>query len=179
MPLQLISEFAVATVELLWIALVTAVPAFALVLVGQAVFKKVNEKFKLGWIQAALLATFAVMLPIVFVFYLVPYYIAFSGTAQQTAPEFLQITGVEYVVAFFFTIVKNLASTAIFAVLLMPWLFLASFASEKLKERFNLQGHPNTFASVFLTSLAAWIVVLFVFPWLVGGLFYLLYWGTI
>ncbi len=177
MPLQLIADTLFALVDLLRIALFTAVPAFALTLAGQALFKRIRKKFKLSWIQAALLASFALILPVISVLYIAPYYMAYAGSAGQTMPEFFQPTAVDYIASFLFNVAKVLASAGVYTVLAMPLLFIAAFISEKLQQRFSLKGNANTFAAVYCTAFIAWLVVFFVFPWILNGLFYLLYWG--
>ena len=127
------------------------------------------------------LTTLIVLIPLVFIAYLVPYSLGFfeSELALQQAPEFMQLTMLDYAMAIIATVVKNLLSAILFTILLMPLVFFAAFAEEKVKERLKLPALASTFAAVFLTAALAWIVLLFVFPWVINAIFWKLYWSPI
>ncbi len=182
MVLELIGETAFALIDLLRMALIAAIPAFVLTLLGQALFKKIRgKKKKTSWIVAAFAASYSVMLIVVFFLYLFPLYLGFveSDLAKQTPLPEMQLTVVDYGVAFFATIVKNLISAVVLTILLLPLLFFASFVSEKIEERKKLPALANTFIAVYCTALLAWVIILFVFPWVLSGILYLLFWSQI
>ncbi len=181
MPLQSIGSLLFDAVDLLRMALVVAVPGFVLTLVGQWLFKKMRKRFGLNWVQAAFVSTFIITLAIVFLLYLFPYYLAVIETkpiADLPIAE-VQVTFVDHGIAFFSTIVKNLLTGLVFTILLLPLIFFGSFVSEKIDEKKKLHPLANTFAAVYCTALLIWIIILFVFPWALSGLVYLLYWSQI
>jgi hypothetical protein len=182
MVLEIIGETAFALVDLLRMALIAAIPAFVLTLLGQLLFKKIRgKKKKTSWIVAAFAASYIVMLAVIFFLYLFPLYLGFveSDLAKQTPPPEMQLTVVDYGVAFFATIVKNALSAAVLTILLLPMLFFASFVSEKIGEKKKLPALANTFIAVYCTALLAWVIILFVFPWVLSGILYLLFWSQI
>jgi len=179
MVLELVTELALSVVDLARMSLIVAVPAFLLVVLGQFLHKKLSEKFELSWILSAFIATFAIMVPIVFALYLIPYSAGLAGASAQKLPEFMQVTAIDTAMAVVSTVVKNLLSAFLFSILLMPLLFFASFADEKLKERFKMPKPANTFAVVFITALVSWLVILLVFPWVVSAIIWKLYWSPI
>ncbi len=181
MPLQFIADIALAVVDLVRMSLIAAIPAFLLVLLGQRLDQYIKDKYKLSWIVSAFAVSFVILVPIVFIAYLVPLSMGFLGSelSWETAPEFMQPTLIDVAMAVVATVVKNLLSALLFAILLMPLLFFGSFAEEALQKRFKLPKLANLFVSVFLTAALAWIVVLFVFPWVVTAVLWKLYWSPI
>ena len=180
MPVDLIADLAAAVLDLLRMALMAAIPAFLLALAGARLHKMLAKKFRLEWIQSVFASTFIILLPIVFTLYLAPYYLALIETPPVgAAPGFAATSMVEYGLAFFLTIAKNIITAFVFALLLLPLIFLGAFISEILEKRTKLKGLPNNFAAVYLTALIAWMVVFFVFPWIYPGLLYLLFWGSL
>ena len=122
---------------------------------------------------------FIVLLPIVFLAYLIPYALGYfaSPFVGMPLPEFMQLTLVDYAMMVILTIVKNVITAFIFAVLLMPLLFFAAFVDEKFKEKTKLPELANLFIAIFITAFAAWIIILFIFPWIYTAIFELLWWG--
>ena len=166
---------------LLWMALLVAVPVFLVSFPAQRLHSLIGKRFNLSWIVSAFLSCFLVLLPIVFVLYIVPFSLGYfeSPLSGLVVPEGLQLTLLDYAMAFVATVFKNLLSALLFAVLLMPLLFFASFVGEWLEKRFKVHSLANRFIAVFLTSLLAWVIILFVFPWIVGAVFWKLYWGPV
>ena len=182
MPFQLIGEAAFALIDLLRMALIAAIPAFVLTLFGQLLFKKIRgKKKKTSWIAAAFAASYIIMFAVVLLLYLFPFYLGFieSDLAKQIAPPEMQLTIIDYGMAFFSTILKNALSAAVLTILLLPLLFFASFVSEKIEEKKKLPAPANTFIAVYCTALLAWVIILFIFPWVLSGIIYLLFWSQI
>ncbi len=179
MPLDFIAGFVLGLIDLIRLSLIVAIPVFLVVLVGQVLGKKVEKKFEQSWIVSAFITTFIVLLPIVFFAYLIPYAMGYfaSPFVGMPLPEFMQLTVVDYAMMVILTIIKNVITAFIFAVLLMPLLFFASFVEEKLKKKTKLPPLANLFIAVFTTAFAAWIIILFIFPWIYTGIFELLWWG--
>jgi len=181
MPLEFLSELVFALVDLARMSLIVAIPAFLIVLLAGKLNTWLRKRFKASWIMAAFATSFIVLLPIVFILYLVPFSIGYASSliVSQPVPEGMQLTLLDYAMAAVSTIFKNILSALIFAVLLMPFIFFAAFAEEKVRERFKLHKLANAFIATFLTTALAWIIVLFIFPWVVTALLWKLYWGPI
>jgi hypothetical protein len=184
MPLDLVAEIAYfffAIMDFLRLSLLVAIPAFPLVLAGQKLNAMLKKRFKASWIATAFASTFLILLPIVFIAYLSPYIAAYASNtiAGMQVPETMQLTAIDYAMAIILTILKNLFTTFVFAVLLMPLLFFASYAEEKLKEKLKIHALAITFLAILITAITAWIIILFIFPWIYVGLFELLWWGGI
>ncbi len=181
MPLDLILGTVLALVDFVRMSLIVAIPTFLLSLPGQRLLHFFEKRYKFSWIVAAFLAIFLILLPIVFILYLVPYWAGFAASSLvgMPTPEFMQNTPLDYAMAFVATIVKNVLSAVLFTILLMPLLFFAAFVQEYLEKKYKLPALANAFAAAFLTSALAWIIVLFVFPWIINAVFWKLYWSPI
>ena len=179
MPLDFITGLILGLIDLIRLSIIVAIPSFLIVLVAQKLNEKIQKTFKLSWIVSAFTTSFIVLLPIVFLAYLIPYALGYfaSPFPGMALPEFMQLTLIDYAMAVILTIIKNVITAFIFAVLLMPLLFLASFVDEKLKEKTKLPELANTFITIFLTAFVSWIVLLFIFPWIYAAIFELLWWG--
>lgn len=183
MPLDLmaaIAGFALAVIDLLRLSLIVTIPAFLIVLVAQRLNALVKKRFRLSWIATAFITAFIVLLPIVFIAYLAPYLAGYNSSpfAGMPTPDFLQLTAIDYAMAVISTIAKNVMTVFVFTVLLMPLLFLASFAEEKLREKLKIPVLANTFLAILVTAIISWIIILFIFPWIYTGIFELLWWGS-
>ncbi len=179
MPLEFITGVVLGLIDLIRISIIVAIPAFFVVLVAQKLNERIQKAFKLSWIVSAFATSFIVLLPIVFLAYLIPYALGYfaSPFPGMTFPDFMQLTVIDYAMAVILTIIKNVITAFIFAVLLMPLLFFASFVQEKFLEKTKLPKFANLFVATFITAFAAWIIILFIFPWIYAGIFELLWWG--
>lgn len=184
MPVDFILGLALDLVDLLRMSLIMAVPAFLVVLVGQKVNQYIKEKYNFSWIVSAVSTTAIVLTPLVFAAYLIPYGLGFASSplVGQVAPEFMQLTVLDFAMALVATVFKNILSIVLFTILLMPLLFIASFIGEKIEERANLPPLLHTFITVFATTIAAWLIV-FVLDYvgigLIPAIFWKLYWSPI
>jgi len=183
MPLDLIAAiagFALAVLDLLRLSIIAAIPAFLIVLAAQRLNALIKKHFRLSWIVTAFITTFIVLLPIVFIAYLAPYLAGYNSSpfVGMPTPDFLQLTAIDYAMAVISTIAKNAITAFVFAVLLMPLLFLASYAEEKLREKLKIPRLANTFLAILITAVISWIIMLFIFPWIYTGIFELLWWGS-
>ncbi len=169
---------ALGIMDLLRIALIISIPLF-LASIPALLFKNwLAKKFSLSWIQSALITTYLAVTIILIFLYLFPYYLGFSESilAKQIPPSMLAITPADIAVAIFLTILKILVNALILTIILLPLEFFAEFASDKLKEKKFPQLAKN-FVIAYCTGLLATIIILFVFPWIISGIVFLLYWG--
>jgi len=181
MPLDLILGTILALLDFVRMSLIVAIPAFLLCLPGQRLLHFFEKRYKLSWIVAAFLSVFLILLPIVFALYIVPYWIGYSESALVglPVPEGMQNTALDYAMAFVATVAKNVLSALLFTILLMPLLFFAAFVQDYLEKKYKPPALATAFAAAFLTSALAWIIVLFVFPWIINAVFWKLYWSPI
>ncbi len=181
MVLELIADIVFALIDLLRLSLIVAIPAFLVMLVGQKVNAFLKEKFNLSWIVSVFISTIVVLIPIVFALYLMPFMAGYfeTQTVGQPVPEFMETTLLDQAMAVILTVVKNLLSALLFAILLLPMIFFGAFAEEKIWEKIKLPKLVIRFIAVLLTTALAWLIVLFVFPWIINAIFWKLYWSPI
>ena len=179
MPLNLIFGAILALIDLLRITLITAIPAFLIALAGEQLHLRLSKRFSLSWAKSTAISTYLIVTLLIMVLYLVPLYIGFSESPLTgiPTPEVFQVGLLETVVAGVIILLRLLVIGILFTLLLLPFLFFSSYALEKSRERLakRIPGLVHKFVATFATALLAWIVLLFVFPWALGGLLYLLY----
>jgi hypothetical protein len=181
MPLNIIFNILFGLVELLRMALITSIPCFVLAIVGERVHHWFSKRFSLSWAKSVLISTYLIVTLLIMVLYVVPLYLGFAESSLSGQPvlEELQFTFIDYGMLALLSLVKIVVSSAILSILLLPLLFFASYALEKSREIFEDKipeiGHK--FVAVYATCVLAWLVLLFVFPWAIGGFVYLLYFG--
>jgi len=179
MPLEFAADLLLAILDLVRMSLIIAIPAFPIVLLCRKLHKRLSEKFGLNWILASFASAFAALTPIVFALYLVPLLMGIAATPETASlPEFMQLTILDQAMAFISTIVKNLLTILLFAILAMPLVFFASFLEEKLKEMVKVPELAQTFIAVFATTVLAWIILLY-FSWILPAMIWKLYWSPI
>ena len=183
MPIDFIVGLILNLVDLLRMSLIITIPTFLIVLVGQKINLYIKEKYNLSWSVSAFSTTAIILTPIVFALYLIPYGLGFaSAGVTGPAPEFMQLTILDYAMALISTIVKNVISIILFTILLMPLLFIASFIGEKIEEKKQLPKWFHTFVTIFATTFVAWIIVFaldYVGIGLISAIFWKLYWSPI
>ena len=159
------------------ITVIIAIPVFIIALLALEARKALEKKFSLSWIQGAIVTTYLAVTIILIFLYLVPYYLAWqeSEIAKQTAPSILALTTADIATAIIFAAAKILASAVVLTILLLPLEFFAAFVSDKLKEK-KIPGIGKTFIAAYCSCALAAIIA-FAFPWIIVGIFYMIYWG--
>lgn len=171
-------SIALGILELFRIAIIITIPVFLIAIAALFLRKTLSERFKLNWVKGTLLANYIVIAIIIAIAYILPYSLGFaeSGLAKIEMPSVLAITPAEILLVTVLSIIKILISTLIITVLVLPLEFFGSFMLEKLKER-QLPELAKLFITAFATCLLATIIILFVFPWIINGIIFLVYWG--
>ncbi|MAG22337.1 MAG: hypothetical protein CL943_03490 [Candidatus Diapherotrites archaeon] len=180
MPQNIAIEVLLAIIELLRLGLVTAIPTFVVVLVAEPVYRAITKRFSLSWAKASLITAYLAVTLLIMVLYIVPLFLGWSESqlTGTPAPAILQTTIVDIATVAVISLLKILITAAIYTVMVLPLLLVSTYVLEKLKAREKpLPSIANKFIAVFATSVLAWIILLFVFPFAWGGLFYLLYWS--
>jgi hypothetical protein len=165
-------------IDLLRIALIISIPLFLAAIPALFLKNKLAKKFSLNWIQSALITTYLAVTIILIFLYLVPYYLGFleSILAKQTPPAILALTPLDLAAAVLLTIIKIVISAIILTIIVFPLEFFAEFVSDKLKEK-KIPRLAKNFVIAYCTSLLVTIIILFVFPWILNGIIFLIYWG--
>jgi hypothetical protein len=179
MPLNIILDILLGIGELLRLALLTSIPCFAIVLAAEQLHRRLSLRFKFSWAQATLVSTYLAVTLLIIFLYFIPSYLGWleSPLTGQPVPPELQATAADIAALLVFTAVKILASALAYTILLLPFIFFATYVVEKLKETGKLPVPANKFIAVFASALLAWIILLFIFPFAWGGLLYLLFWS--
>lgn len=165
-------------IDLLFIALKLAIPVFLVSLAALWLKKKLSERYSLSWIKSALITTYLVIFVLLVILHLYTWFSGYfeSSVAMQEVPGIFAITPAEILTGILFMAIKIFLTAIILTILLLPLEFFAEFVSEKIKEK-KMPSLLQTFIASYCTCLLTAIIVLFVFPWIIPGVFFLIYWG--
>ncbi len=180
MPLNIAFEVLLAIIELLRLSIITVIPCFVIALGAEQLHSRISKRFSLSWAKSALISTYLAVTLLIIFLYSIPGYLGWaeSPLTGKPIPAELQPTALDIAALLLFAIVKILLTALIYSILLLPFIFFATYVLEKLREREKpFPQLVNKFIAVFAAVLLAWIILLFVFPFSAGGLLYLLYWS--
>ena len=139
MPLDILSEFISAAILLLRLGIITAIPCFPAVLIGERLHNKISKRFSLSWIKATLLSTYLIVTLLIIFLYLVPLYYGWieSPLTGEALPPELQPGLFDLASLFLLSAVKILLAALVYTILLLPFMFFATYVLEKLKDYFK------------------------------------------
>ena len=166
-----------ALLELAWLSILLGIP---FIVVGVAIrffTSKIMNRFGISFVQASFIATYGAVLILISFAYFYPLYTGFaeSPLTHQPKPPQLAITTGDLLAATPALILRTLWLTFLFSVLIIPLEFVASFAGSVLGDKFSLPSWARVVTGSLVSSLITVSIVLFVFPFSVSGLIYLLY----
>lgn len=173
--LDLLSNAVSSLATLVIASIQFAVPMILLVLLVSPLHRFFSRQFK-SWLKSTFAATYLVFLVLLIIAYFVPAGLGIRESALGTMPEALSATLFEQVLGYLFILVRLLVLTAFFSVLVLPLEFLGIFFFEWFSSK-TKNGLAAKILAVWLTVLVTTAVVLFLIPWIVPGLLYLIYWA--
>lgn len=178
MPLSVLFEALATAIEMLRLTTITSLPCFAILLAAKRLNSALSNRFRLSWAKSVFISTYLTTTLLIIVLHLALLYTGLSESplTTQPVPPALQPTMPETVAAVLLATATILIKGLLFSVLLMPFLFFATYVMEKLKEK-NIPTPAKEFIAVFASNLLAWTLLLFAFPFAWGGVLYLLFWG--
>ena len=175
MVLELAFNLFFSAVDLLKMAFIVSVPAFCGVLLGKELKKAIEKKIKGSWLKSAFIVTYIFSFVIVFLLYVFPLISASSELSQRFVPEELNPTLTDSIIAVGWALIKILFAAFVIAIFLVLLEFVGLYVFEWLEKKYKLNYFAGLFVGVFAASLVALIIVLFLFPWTLTGLIYLIY----
>jgi len=175
MVLDLASNAFFSVIDLIKIAFIASVPAFIGVILGMKLKGLLEKKFKDSWLRNSFIVTYIFCLIIVAFLYVFPLMEAFGETNTAGIPQELNPTLTDSILAFLWSAFKILFSAFVIAILLIPLEFVGLYVFEWLQKKYKFNYFAELFLGVFSASLVAVIVLLFLFPWTITGLIYLIY----
>ncbi len=164
-------------VELLRLSLLLGIPMFFCAIIIAFLARKFSERFGMGFARASFFSTYLVVLALIIVLYFYPFYLGFmeSNVVKQPKPPFLALTALDFIAALPAFAFKFLLDALLFTLLALPIEFAALYVFDLLKSKYAIQKTTALAASVFAAAIITVLIALFVFPFAITGLVYLLY----
>ncbi len=178
MPNNFFIDLLVSVFDFLRGAFLLSVVIFFLFLIGYFFSRKILEKkFNLSWMQKTFLSSFFVFVLLLLVFFVWPVIEAFLAVDLGVVPEPLKMTLPEFFYLIVSLLVKLIVASFIFSLLVLPLAFFGVFVFDFISKRFNWNTFINFFLACFASTILGYFLVLFLFPWIIAGALYLVYFG--
>jgi hypothetical protein len=175
MVLDIVANVFLSFLDLLKGSLLIAVIVFFFVLIARVLSKKLTERFKFSWIKSSIASTYAVLFVVLLVLYFFPMTVGFSEEDLGVVPKELQWNAFDFFYLIGGGLLRVALLSALFSVFLLPLEFVGVFLLEKVKEKWGFPELVNVFASTFGATLLGLFIILFVFPWMLTSIIYLIY----
>jgi hypothetical protein len=177
MPVELISKFFFSLFDLLRGAFFLAIPVFLVVFLSSFLHSWLAKKYNFSWLKSTMVTSYLTIFILIMVLYSVPAFLGFQESDQGTIPLSFQLSTIDWLVFIALIVLRNAAISLLFTLFILPLEFLSSMVFDYLKEKTKINKWLGVFAAVFSACLAASIILLFLFPWVIGGIVYLtFYW---
>jgi predicted lysophospholipase L1 biosynthesis ABC-type transport system permease subunit len=177
MVLEFLATALFSLLSLLWSALLFAIPVFLAVwFLGRRLVVFFQKRWHRSWIQSVFLASYAMFFVVLIIAFFVPVWQATRDSAVGIVPAGIAPSFFDLLGRFFFGLVRVLALSAFFSLLALPLVFVGELFKEWFSKR--VRSAPVCFfAAVWLAMALVLAIVLFLLPWVVPGLLYLIYWA--
>ena len=163
--------------DLLKGSFLVSIIVFVFVFIAIFVRTALAKKYKLNWFKSSILTTYFLVFSLVLVLYIMPVIdILITPATGIILPE-LQPTPVELLIPFVLQFARLLVIALMLTLLLMPLEFIGIFLFEKISEKFKFAYSIRLFLTVFAVSVFTSAFVLFVAPWSIAGILFLIYFG--
>ncbi len=177
MVLDLVLKAFFSVVDLLRGSFLLSIPAFVLVFLASFFHAWLSKKYGFSWLKATMITSYLAIFILIMLLYFTPVISGYGESDQGIVPSIFQTTALESAIFFFLLVLRNAVIALLFAFFVLPLEFLSSSVFDYLNEKAKLGKWINIFVAVFAACLATAIITLFLLPWIVPGLIYLVfYW---
>lgn len=177
MVLEFLGNLVVSIASLLGNSFLYAIPVFLAVwLVGRPLHAFFQKRWKRSWIQSAWLASYGMFFVVLIIAFFFPVWEANRDSTTGIPPPEIRLTLTDMAGQFVFGLVRVILAAGLLALLVLPLLFVGALIKDLIQKRLRSR-FLCIFFGVWATVLLALTVVLFLVPWVVPGLLYLLYWA--
>lgn len=183
MPLNFLLKLVFSIIDLLKGSIIFSIPAFVFTVAGVFIGKELMNRYKLSWLLAALLSTFAITAVLVFIIYFTPVLSALGQDTIGEIPAGLAPTVNETVASAILIPLRLLFVSFLIALLFLPLEIIGSFIFEWLSSRYKkMNFYVRLYASVLSTVFISIAIILFALYGVLGiniiaGVLYLIFYG--
>ncbi len=163
--------------DLLKGSLIFSIPVFAFVFIAIFVQKALSKKYQWTWFKSSAITTYFFMFSLASVLYVLPIIDVFTTTQTVSVlPEFAP-TPLEIVLPIILQFVRLLVVALILSFILMPLEFVGLYLFEAISKKTKVSYSVRLFLAVFLSTLFTLAITIFLAPWIITGLIYLIFFG--
>ncbi len=178
MPLGPVENLVFSAIDLLKGSLIIAIPVFVFAVAGKLLREKIAKATKWPWIISALAATFSIMWLVLMAAYFVPFLDALGSSGVGETPSAFAPPQSAIFLSYIAGLLKVVLAAAVASLLLMPLELVGAFAYDWLSKKYKKTNqYIRVFAAVFVASLVAAALLLFIVPEALQGFIFYFYFG--
>ncbi len=170
-------EIVFSIIDLLKGAFLLSLPVFLFVFVAVLVRKALEKKYKWNWFKSSIMTTFFLVFSLVFVLYVTPASSVFLSGTQPPILTSLAPTLAQTIGSLFVQFVRLIVVSILLTFLLMPVEFVGLFLFEQVSQKLKIAYSIRLFITVFLATLVCSVFLIFVMPWIIPGILFLIFFG--
>ena len=163
--------------DLLKGSIIFSIPVFVFVFVAIFVRKALAQKYGWQWFSSSLVTTYFLVFSLVLVIYALP--IVDVNNSVQNYPILPELapTPLEIAAPILLQFFRLLVVALILAFILMPIEFVGLFLFEKISQKIRAAYVVRAFLAVFASTFFSLAIIIFLVPWIVPGIIFLIFYG--
>jgi len=177
MALDPLTNLLFSALELIKGSFLLSIPVFLLAWIGAWVQQKLTNRLHFSWVISAWGTLFILTLLLVTGVYYLPLLSLAGASPLGVIPSEFQDTFYEVMLQHVLNFVRLLVVSLILSLILMPLAFIGSFLRASLSHRFKWPAWGILYATIFLLTLLVSIGILFLIPWILPGIWSLIFYG--
>lgn len=163
--------------DLLRLSVIFSIPAFVLVFLASRVRFWAAKRFHLSWIRSTAVVSFAFVLCLVVLVYFFPIALLVPSALQSDVPPEFAETPLAYLMLFVLAFIRLVLSAAVITLLLFPVIFVGSFLFDWLSSKTRFGFVIKLYLAVLACTVLSWYFLLFIAPFVLPGIIYLVFFG--
>lgn len=163
--------------DLLKGSVIFSIPVFVFVFTAIFVRKSLAKKYKWAWFKSSIVTTYFLVFSLVLVIYVLP--IVDVNNSVQNYPILPELapTPLEIATPIILQFFRLLVVALILTFILMPLEFVGLFLFEKISQKIKAAYSVHIFLTVLASTFFSLAIILFLMPWIVSGIIFLIFFG--
>ncbi|MBU0662602.1 MAG: hypothetical protein ABH854_04125 [Candidatus Diapherotrites archaeon] len=178
MPLNFLMDILLSVISLLWGSILVSIPAFILVAIASFARRKIATRYKLGWLKSGAIASYILVLLLIFVLYYSPLLLSLGQETAYAYPAELAPSAAESLSALALGVLRLFFIAVVLTTIIIPLEILGAIIFDALAARFPKLNHwALTYAATLAVTFIAAVLLIFIVPWAFAGILYFIFYG--
>jgi hypothetical protein len=165
-----------SALDFLWGSFVVSLVVFLFALLALIVRRKIAKRFNLSWVKSTVIVLFVLLFCTVFSVYFFPWSQTLNVPRQSVPQEFED--SLQSQVGFLFVVLLRLLIVSfVLTLLVFPSVLVGSFLLEWFSTKTRLPFVARFFAATFISTALVSYVLLFLAPFILPGVLFMIFFG--